>query len=295
MTVRTVSRSGAGQADTSARSRLRRAYAGAPLAGGAAVAGLVAGAVVGLAQSPGYRATTTLIAQAHGSPVLLPTVGALATGNAVVGNVASALGLSADEVRRRVRVSLVPRTALVRVQADAGTALRAQQLAQQEATALEAIGSARLGAGVRIAVVDPATAARRGKPVLADALWGALIGLFAGLALDWGRRLVAAPPQTVSGTETVSPTVPDAPAPEPAAEPAPPPPPSPPPPSPLAALRSGLAAHRDEFGADQVAEWEAYLDAFEAQVVDGALPAHIKGMAEDVFAPLQDRLNREAF
>jgi len=256
-----------------------------PLAGGAAVAGLVVGAIVGLAQSPGYRATTTLIAQAHGSPVLLPTVGALATGNAVVGNVASALGMSADDVRRRVRVSLVPRTALVRVQADAGTALRAQQIAQQEATALEAIGSARLGAGVRIAVVDPATAARRSKPVPADALWGALVGLLAGLALEWGRRFAAAPePQKVSDTETVSDTI--------AAEPPPPPEPSPPPPSPLAALRSGLAAHRDEFGADQVAEWEAYLDAFEAQVVDGALPAHIKGMAEDVFAPLQDQIGR---
>jgi hypothetical protein len=44
-----------------------------------------------------------------------------------------------------------------------------------------------------------------------------------------------------------------------------------------------------------VAEWEAYLDAFEARVVDGELPASMAGMAKDVFEPLQERLKQHEF
>jgi len=72
-------------------------------------------------------------------------------------------------------------------------------------------------------------------------------------------------------------------------------PPWQPPESPLADLRRGLEEHRDEFPPDQVAEWEAYLDAFEAQVVDGELPPAMAGMAKDVFESLQERLKQHEF
>ena len=243
------------------------------------VAGLAAGLALGLVHAPGYRATTTLLVKANGSPVALPTVAVLAKSDAVVANVANALGLKAGDVRKRLHAAVIAKTALVRIQADASSALRAQQIAQQEAVALEAIGSARLGKSVQIAVVDPATAKRRGKPILADAVWGLIVGLLLSLV-----RVSRTP--KVSDPVTVSDTV------APASPPPPPPPPTPVRPSPLAELRAGLAVHRDEFSPDQVAEWEAYLDAFEAQVVDGALPPNVKGMADDVFEPLRARLGQ---
>jgi hypothetical protein len=260
-----------------------------PLAGGCAVAGLVTGAVVGLLNAPPYRATTTLLVKSHNVPVALPTVAALATSDAVTGNVANALGVSAGSVRSHLHVSTVPSTALVRIDYDAGDRLHAQQVAQQEASALEAIAAARLGGAVSLSVVDPPRASRLGRPVLADALWGALIGAVVGLVAGWVRRFKREPrPEVASDTVPVSDTVVEAP---------PPPEPEPVPvrASPLAELRRGLEEHRDEFSADQVAEWEAYLDAFEAQVVDGELPPSMAGMAQDVFEPLRERLNRHEF
>jgi len=262
-----------------------------PLAGGCAVAGLVIGAILGLLNAPPYRATTTLLVKSHNVPVALPTVAALATSDAVTGNVANALGVSAASVRSHLHVSTVPNTALVRIAYHAEDRLRAQQFAQQEASALEAIASARLGGVVSLSVVDPPRSARQSRPVLADALWGALIGAVVGLVAEWVRRFRREPrPAPVPGTDPVSGT--DL-APEPPPEPQPEP--APVRESPLAELRRGLEEHRDEFSIDQVVEWEAYLDAFDAQVVDGELPPSVAGMAQDVFEPLRDRLNRHQF
>jgi hypothetical protein len=265
-----------------------------PLAGGCAVAGLVIGALVGLLNAPPYRATTTLLVKSHNVPVALPTVAALATSDAVTGNVANALGVSPGSVRSHLRVSTVPSTALVRISYDAGDRLRAQQFAQQEASALEAIAAARLGGVVSLSVVDPPRSVRQGRPVLAAALWGALIGAVVGLIAEWVRRFKREPrPQKVSDTVPVSDTVVEAaPAPEPVSDTIPVPDTRE---SPLAELRRGLEEHRDAFSVDQVVEWEAYLDAFEAQVVDGELPPSVAGMAQDVFEPLRERLNRHQF
>jgi hypothetical protein len=258
-----------------------------PLAGGCAVAGLVIGAAVGLLNAPPYRATTTLLVKSHNVPVALPTVAALATSDAVTGNVANALGVSPGSVRSHLHVSTVPSTALVRIAYDAGDRLRAQQFAQQEASALEAIAAARLGGVVSLSVVDPPRSSRQSRPVLADALWGALIGAVVGLIAEWVRRFKREPrPALVPGTDL---------APAPPPEPEPEPDPAPVRASPLAELRRGLEEHRDEFSIDQVVEWEAYLDAFEAQVVDGELPPSVAGMAQDVFEPLRERLNRHQF
>jgi hypothetical protein len=185
----------------------------------------------------------------------------------------------------------VPATALVRIQYDAGGRLRAQQVAQQEASALGAIAAARLPGVVTLSVVDPPSSERQSRPVLADALWGALIGAVVGLIAEWVRRFRREPrPEAVSDTAPVPDTVVEAPpAPEPEAAP------EPVRESPLAELRRGLEEHRGAFSADQVAEWEAYLDAFEAQVVDGELPPSMAGMAQDVFEPLRERLNRHEF
>jgi hypothetical protein len=267
-----------------------------PLAGGCAVAGLVIGAVVGLLNAPPYRATTTLLVKSHNVPVALPTVAALATSDAVAGNVANALGVSVGSVRSHLHVSTVPGTALVRVRYDAADRLHAQQVAQQEASALEAIAAARLPGVVTLTVVDPPTAERQSRPILAYALWGALIGAVVGLIAEWVRRFKREPREAsrpVPGTDPVPGTEVAPPEPEPEPEPAPEP--ARLRESPLAELRRGLEQHRDEFSADQVAEWDAYLDAFEAHVVDGELPPSVAGMAQDVFEPLRDRLNRHEF
>jgi hypothetical protein len=228
--------------------------------------------------------------KSHDVPVALPTVAALAASDAVTGNVANALGVSPGSVRSHLHVSTVPSTALVRIQYDAGDRLRAQQFAQQEASALEAIAAARLGGVVSLSVVDPPRSARQSRPVLADALWGGLIGALVGLiagSVRWFRREPRREPEPVPGTDPV-----------PGTEVAAAPPPAEPElvrESPLGELRRGLEEHRDEFSIDQVVEWEAYLDAFEAQVVDGELPPSVAGMAQDVFEPLRERLNRHQF
>ncbi len=261
-----------------------------PLAGGCAVVGLVVGAVVGLLVTPPYRATTTLLAKSHNAPVVVPTIAALAESDAVVHNVASALHLSDDEVRSHLHVSRVPNTALVRVQYDEGDRLQAQQVAQQEASALEAIAAARLPGVVTLSVVDPVRSARQPHRIFGYAIWGALIGGLVGIAAEYGRRL-----RRHEAPEPGSPPANQVPEPEPEPAPEPPEPPEPPRKSPLADLRRGLEEHRDAFSPDQVAEWEAYLDAFEAQVVDGELPPSMAGMAEDVFEPLQERLKQHEF
>jgi hypothetical protein len=57
----------------------------------------------------------------------------------------------------------------------------------------------------------------------------------------------------------------------------------------VAELRALVAEHGAEFSADQVAEWNGYLEALAAQEVDGELPANLGGLVQDVFAPLLER------
>src|SRR5262249_23736557 len=145
---------------------------------------------------------------------------------------------------------------------------------------------------VTLSVVDPATSARQPHRVLGYALWGTLIGGIVGLAAEYGRRLRRRPETPESHSPPAN-VIPESPDPEPELEPEPEPEAWPD--SPLADLRRGLEEHRDEFPPDQVAEWEAYLDAFEAQVVDGELPPAMAGMAKDVFESLQERLKQHEF
>jgi hypothetical protein len=251
-----------------------------PLAGACALIGLIVGAVVGLLVSPPYRATTTLLAKSGNAPVVVPTIAALAKSDAVVHNVAGALHLSDDHVRSHLRVSTVPGTALVRVEYDDSDRRRAQQGARQEASALQAVAAAQLPGAATLSVVDPPRSRRLGHRILGYSLWGALIGGIVGLAGEYGRRLRRRREKPEPASKT-----PESPSAEPNVIPE----------SPLADLRRGLEAHRAEFPPDQVAEWEAYLDAFDAHVVDGELPPPMAGMAKDVFEPLEERLKQHEF
>jgi capsular polysaccharide biosynthesis protein len=247
------------------------------------IAGIVVGVVVSLVQSTPYRATTTVAVTVKGAPAAVPTVAELAKSDAVVDNVARATHLSADAVRAHLHVSVVPKTALIRLRFEDAARLRAEQIAQQEAIVLQAIVASRFGASTKVVVVDPARAEREGHPVLPDALWGALAGALLGLVLRSvkhapRRERVPEPAPAADARPLVA---------EPAAPaPAPSPPPPPPPRGRVAELREALDARRDGFSADQVAEWEAYLVAFEAQEVDGRLPPKLEGMVRDVFEPL---------
>jgi uncharacterized protein YbaA (DUF1428 family) len=58
----------------------------------------------------------------------------------------------------------------------------------------------------------------------------------------------------------------------------------------VAGLRRAVAARRDEFDPDQVMMWEAYLDALQAQTVNGELPPELDLLAQDVFEPLIERV-----
>ena len=262
-----------------------------PVAGGLAFAGCLVGVVVGLLESPPYRATTTLVVQRHGAPAAVPTVAALATSDAVVGNVASAMHLGPAAVRSHLHVSVVSRTALVRLQYDDASRLRAEQLAQQEASVLQAIVAARFGRNLTVAVVDPPRSVRLGRPVFGDALLGALVGAVLGLVLEagilfrpWPQLKPAGRPARVPRAVASDPT------------PVPPPPESERVPEPelrpeptrgrVAELRTALEARRNEFDLDQVVVWEAYLDAFAPQEVNGHLPPNLEGLARDVFEPL---------
>jgi hypothetical protein len=187
----------------------------------------------------------------------------------------------------------VPRTALVRVEYDDAARARAVQVAQEEATVLEAIVASRLGAATRASIADPARAARLGRPVGRDVLVGSAVGLALGLAaaalLGRGRREVVKTAVPVE-SHVDEPGVVEEPAPiapEPAAVATPEP--EPPRPGRVAELRALVAERGAEFSADQIAEWNGYLDALAGQEVDGELPPNLTGLVEDVFAPLLQR------
>jgi capsular polysaccharide biosynthesis protein len=255
--------------------------------GALTVAGCVVGGVVSLIQQPAYRATTTVLVETHGAPAVVPTVATLAVGGTVIGNVADAVHADPDTIRSHLRVQLVPRTALVRVEYDDADRARALQVAQQEATVLEAIVASRLGAATRVSIAEPVRAARLGRPVGRDVLVGSAVGLALGLAaaalLGRGKRDVVKVAMPVeSHVDEPAPL-----APEPAAVATPET--QPPRPGRVAELRALVAERGAEFSVDQVAEWNGYLDALAAQEVDGELPPNLSGLVEDVFAPLLER------
>jgi capsular polysaccharide biosynthesis protein len=265
-------------------------HAGAvPILVAATVTGCIVGVVVGLVQSPDYRAVTTVLVEAHGVPATVPTVAALAVSDTVIGNVADAVHADAGTIRSHLHAHVVPGTALVRLEYDDGDRPRAVLVAQQEATVLEAIVASRLGGATRARIADPARATRLGRPVARDALLGGAVGLALGLAgLAALRRRPSAAASAAARPE---------PAPEPPAA-APEPPPAPPAPEPPAApaapgrvdqLRALVAKHGGDYSADQVAEWNGYLEALAAQETNGELPPNLDGLARDVFAPLLER------
>jgi capsular polysaccharide biosynthesis protein len=269
---------------------VRRASA-VPVVGAFTVAGCIVGAVVGLVQAPDYRATTTVLVEAHGAPATVPTVAALAVSDTVLGNVADAVRADADTIRRRLHAQVVPGTALVRLEYDDADRLRAVQVAQQEATVLEAVVASRLGAATRASIADPARATRLGRPVGRDALLGGAIGLVLGLAVaavSRRRPAVLEVPAPRAESQAAEPAVAEAPSPV-APEPVPAASAEAPRPGRVAQLRALVAEHGAEFSADQLAEWNGYLDALAAQEVDGELPPNLAGLAEDVFAPLLAR------
>lgn len=260
---------------------------------GATMVGCFGGAGIAFLQASPYRATTTLVVQVHGAPAAIPTVAALATGDAVIGNVANATHVTAGTVRGHLQVSLVPGTALVRLAYDNASRVRAEQLVQEEATVLEAIVTARLGGAVRASVVDPARAKRLAHPVGRYALAGASIGLLLGAAgaavagMRLRPTLSGRPALSAGGEALVPPPVPSDPS-----------PPFDTPPTPLALsparsrvaeLRELVGRHGAEYSPDQLAEWHGYLEAFAHQEVDGKLPLNLEALARDVFEPLLER------
>ena len=260
---------------------------------GAAAAGAAVGLVVALAAGGTQRAVTTLSVARGTSLIASRTVASFAGSSAVAGNVADGLHVTPEHVGGHLHARAIATTALVELSYTDTSAPRATQAVQQAASVLAALVPARFS-GVTVSVVDPAHAEAVGAPVARDTAGGALAGLVLGgfVALRRPRR----PRPAAAPAPRPEPVAPPEPAPRPAPAPAPPPPPPPTAPAPAAAeagwileLRAALAAHGPAFGPDQVAEWEAYLDAFAAQAVDGELPPHLAGICADVFEPLLAR------
>jgi hypothetical protein len=257
--------------------------------GAVTVAGCIAGAVVGLVQAREYRATTTVLVEAHGAPATVPTVAALAVSDTVIGNVADAVHLDADTIRSHLRARLVRGTALVRLDYDDTDRSRAVRIAQQEATVLEAIVASRLGGATRASIADPARAARLGRPIGRDLLLGGAIGLVLGIGgAAASRRRPAVPEAPVPAAEELVSEPPVLKEPPPA-PPAPTAAPEPASPGQVAQLHALVAEHGAEYSPDQLAEWNGYLEALAAQEVDGELPPNLAGLVQDVFAPLLER------
>jgi hypothetical protein len=288
---------------------MTRVRSPAPLAAGLAVVGFLIGGAIAISHSQPYRATTTLVVEVHGVPSgptagdAVPTIAALAVSDLVVENVAAAMHLDFFAVRSHLHGAVVPGTALIRIGYDDAAALRAQQLAQEASSALQAVVAARFGSRLTVAVVDPLRSSRLGRPWLRDLLFALLAAMIAGFAGELAvtlRRPRRAPAWSVPpaapqpAVRAVVPRPEPEPEPEPVAEPEPlpeaepvrEPEPVPEPAGRVAELRLALSARRDEFDLDQVAVWEAYLDALEAQTVDGELPPALEGLALDVFEPL---------
>lgn len=296
---------------------MSRARSPASLAAGLALAGCLIGGAIALSRSPPYRASTTLVVEVHGVPAApsakdaVPTIAALARSNVVVENVADAMKLEAAAVRSHLHASVVPGTALVRVGYDDPSDVRARQLAQEAASALQAVVGAHFGSRLTVSVADPLSSSRLGRPWLDGALIGALAGALLGVGLAAASELrgrpaadrparaprPARPPRPARVRRERAPRK-AADAPQPALRIVPPEPPKPSPapvqaPAPpreasgrVADLRRILAAHRDEFDPDQIVSWEASLGALEAQSVDGELSPALESLALELFEPL---------
>ena len=277
----------------------------APLAAGLAIVGFLVVGGIELGHSLPYRATTTLIVEVHGVPAsptakdAVPTIAALVVSDLVVENVAAAVHLDFFVVRSHLHGSVVPGTAIIRIGYDDASAVRAKQLAQEASSALQAVVAARFGSRLTVAVVDPLRSARLGRPWLRDLLLALLAATLAGFAGELAvafrpgrpRRAPAwsLPPVTPQPALRAVPPEPE-PEPEAEPEPGPEPEPVPRPAGRLVELRRALAARQDEFDPDQVVVWEAYLDALQAQTVDGELPPALDLLALDVFEPLVGRI-----
>jgi hypothetical protein len=257
-------------------------------------AGIVAGAIVGLAigltRTPGYRGETTLAVTVHGVPAVdakdvVPTISALGESDVVVANTAQAARVPSATLRGRLRVSVIPHTALVRIAYDASSAAEAARVAQAAAMVVASVSAARFSS-VTVVGVDPAVARRRGRDEAGWLVGGAGVGAALGLAGTW---LLSRRPRSKARDEEAPRADPSQPEAKPITEPAPVSEPRPgrvPQPGPLDDLRAALSARGGEFDPDRVAEWEAYLTALEPHVADGHLPPRLAGIAKDVFAPL---------
>jgi hypothetical protein len=288
----------------------------APVVG--CVVGLLAGVGAGLLQHASYSSTSTVVVEVQGLPApgsmgptgadVATTVAALATSNTAVDNVAQAQHLSSSAVRDHLRASVVDRTALVRLRYSDRSRTRAEAVVHEAGTVLRALAVSQFAAGPRkltVAEVDPPRTRRDSRPVLRDALLGALIGAAAGFLVLLARRERVRPPvRTGSGDSPRDTAEPPPPPEEPVplepqpVRPAPPPraaePPAPPAGPPrevpeLAAVRRALAEHGHEFDQDEVTFWEAYVGGLEAQAVDGRLPERLRALIPDVFGPLLAR------
>ena len=276
---------------------MSRAWSPAPAAAALVAAGCVVGIAVALSQSPLYRATTTVVVTVHGVPAVptakdaVPTIAALAAGDVVVENVAAGMHLGAGSVRSHLRATVVGRTALIRLSYDDAQDVRARQLAQESASALLAVVSARFGSRLSVAVVDTLHSSRLGRPWFDDALIGALAGALLGVAWQ-SRRLIRRPAVGARRKRVVAAAAPGtqrSPPPPPVVAPVAAPVAMPAQVGRIAELRQELAERRGEFDLDQVVTWEAYLDALELQAVDGELPPSFDGLMRDVFEPLTGR------
>jgi capsular polysaccharide biosynthesis protein len=258
------------------------------------VAGCVVGLAAALVHSTSYRAHASFVLRpalrTSGAQLetLTRTAAGLVKSDTVASNVIASLHLSDSNagLLGDLSTSVRPGTAIVDIAVRRGTAVQAQQVAQEVLVVFEGIARARFGTTTAIQTWDaPGSGTSAvGKPYVADALLGASGGLLLGvlglLALAWRARprpLVAAPVAPVRDVEpepeVVSDTVVE-PEPEPTPEPAP-----------ATGLLGDLERRaRDEPDPVRREELAAYLDQFRGFAdVNGELPANLLPLVEDVF------------
>jgi hypothetical protein len=160
------------------------------IASAAAATGAALGVGAALGSSEPHRAAIALAAQIGGGPVdpaartaagpILPTLAEIARSDVVAQNVARSTGVSNGSVHDHLHVRVVPQTALLELSYDGPTSVEAERVAQQAAVVFTSIVTARFGSGpraVRVTVIEPVhPASGPGRPILRDALLGALAG-----------------------------------------------------------------------------------------------------------------------
>jgi hypothetical protein len=274
----------------------------------AAAAAAVLGAAIGIAAAAAsgglQRAQTTVAVEVSGVPaassarargkLVVPTVADLATGTLVVENVASALHLSPGTVRARLHANVVRGTALVHLQYDDQSAVRALAVVQQAAVVLTSIVASQFSSGrerLTIAVVDPPRpGASPGKPYGRDGFTGALLGALAGAGLaEAARRRGSSPRPAPKAPRRAEPKR----EPVAAAAPAPAPAPRPAPAVPgeltqgawsLAELERRVRAA--DARPSQRDEWLAYLEALRPAAENGTLGPTYDSVVFEIFGDL---------